>query len=69
MNFNEHYKSLNRNARIRFRNSIISTLSISHSTFYHWLSSGKIPPHRQDQISELLKKPVSELFPEEIKIN
>lgn len=66
MDFKLFYQNLpDKLEKRKIRNNIISTCRIQHSTFYSWLYRQKIPALAQEKISEILGKPIEDLFPED----
>jgi len=65
MNFFDYYQTLpNLKTKRDFRKKIINACKIEHSTFYSWVYRKIIPALAQNVISEIMDKPISELFPE-----
>jgi len=69
MKFSEYYKSIaNKKEKQALRDNIISKTGIQYSSFYSWLQRGKMPLTAKKIISDLVGKPINELFPESIEI-
>jgi len=66
-NFNDVYMNLSRKDKfhIKVRNEIVTKCRISTSIFYNWMKGITPVPHwALPVISDILNKPVNELFPE-----
>lgn len=69
MDFITHYQNIScKVAKRHLRNQIIAACKIQHSTFYAWIFRNKIPLLSQEKISEIMNKPISELFPSQQEI-
>lgn len=62
MNFQDYYNSL-KTQYLEVRNEICVKLEISEKTFYNKLNDNNFTYPQQVVIAQLLKKQVSELFP------
>jgi len=70
MNFTDYFRSIEpRELKRSIRNKISAECDIQQPTFYLWLRTNKYPSLAKQKIAEILKMPLSELFPENETIN